>query len=101
MKYLKDLKEIKRIHWEVSHLYPRHMVPSHHLPQSAGVYLDSIEKAKRNAKNQQDINSYLVAELFFRDFIDPTGEFETSKTLNNLERKTRNWQSPNNRVWSK
>lgn len=87
MEYLEVLKEIKRVHQEVSHLYPPRQIPSYHLPQGAGVYIDAIAKARVNAKTQEEINRYLVAELFFKDFIDPTGEYETTKAFNALEEK--------------
>ncbi|OGH23455.1 MAG: hypothetical protein A2629_00210 [Candidatus Levybacteria bacterium RIFCSPHIGHO2_01_FULL_41_15] len=87
MEYLEVLQEIKRVHQEVSHLYSPHQIPSYHLPQGAGTYIDAIAKARENARTQADINRYLVAELFFKDFIDPRGEYETTKAFNALEKK--------------
>jgi hypothetical protein len=99
MKYLNDLKEILRVHQEVSHLYPPHQIPSCHLPQGVGTYIDAIAKARENAMNQADINRYLVAELFFKDFVDPTGDYETTKAFNALENKIK--ENPQFAGWVK
>lgn len=99
MKYLDDLKEILRVHQEVSHLYPPHQIPSFRLPQGVGAYIESIAIARENAINQIDINRYLVAELFFKDFVDPTGEYETTKAFNALENKIK--ENPQFTGWVK
>ena len=99
MKYIEDLNEILKVHQEVSHLYPHHKIPSFHLPQGAGAYIEAIAKAREHARNQDDINRYLVAELFFKDFIDPTGEYETTKAFEAVESKIK--ENPQFAGWVK
>ncbi|OGH16756.1 MAG: hypothetical protein A3C30_00235 [Candidatus Levybacteria bacterium RIFCSPHIGHO2_02_FULL_40_18] len=99
MDYKETLKEVVKVHQQVSHLYPPRQIPSYHLPQGAGTYIDAIAKARENARTQNDINRYLVAELFFKDFIDPTGEYETTKAFNALEKKLK--ENPLYRGWVK
>jgi hypothetical protein len=87
MEYKDVLKEILRVHQEVSHLHPQHQIPSSHLPHGMGYYLGAIAKAREEARTQKEINTYMIAELFFKDFVDPTGEYETTKAFNTIDKK--------------
>lgn len=89
MEYKEVLREILRVHQEVSHLYPQHQIPSSHLPHGMGRYLGAIAKAREEARTQKEINTYMIAELFFKNFVDPIGEYETTKAFNAIEKKMR------------
>ena len=87
MGYKEILKEILRVHQEVASMYPAHQIPSYHLPQGMGNYIGAIATAREKARTQGEINTYMVAELFFKDFIDPTGEYETARGFRAIEKK--------------
>lgn len=87
MKYKEVLREILRVHQEVSHMCPQHQIPSPYLPHGMGYYIEAIAKAREEARTQKEINTHLIAELFFRDFVDPTGKYETTKAFNAIEEK--------------
>ena len=76
----KTLWELRRIHQEYAAAYKRR-IPSSFLTLGMDAYIYAIADARQHARSQEDWNYITVCELFFKDFIDPDGTYEMTKTL--------------------
>lgn len=72
------LKEIISIH---NLYYEGNNLPSSLLPNETGIYLEAFGEARANVKTRENYTLITMADHAWNHFIDPTGEYEMSKTL--------------------